>query len=143
MNIKRIIYVAGVVTDDKDLVKLIDSNMPNKFCHHVTLKFGNIDKLPSFIGKDFDFESVALVKDDKAIALAGYIPDNEVEDYMIDADDKHGAHITICTAEGVKPVYSNELLIYGDHEAHYVTIPCRVGAFVVFEDDSTGWVFNN
>lgn len=143
MNIKRIIYVAGVVMDDKDLVKLIDSNMPNKFCHHVTLKFGNIDKLPSFIGKEFDFESVALVKDDKAIVLAGYIPDNEVEDYMIDADDKHGAHITICTAEGVKPVYSNELLIYGDHEAHYVTIPCRVGAFVVFEDDNTGWVFNN
>lgn len=142
MNIKRIIYVAGVVMDDKDLVKLIDNNMPNKFCHHVTLKFGNIDKLPSFIGKEFVFESVVLVKDEKAIALAGYIPDNEVEDYMIDADDKHGAHITICTAEGVKPVYSNELLIYGDHEAHYVTVPCRVGAFVVYEDDSIGWVFN-
>lgn len=143
MNIKRIIYVAGVVMDDKDLVKLVDNKMPNKYCNHVTLKFGNIDKLPSFIGKEFDFESVALVKDDKAITLAGYIPDDEVEDYMIDGDDKHGAHITICTADGVKPVYSNELLIYGDHEAHYVTVHCRVGAFVVFEDDSTGWVFNN
>lgn len=142
MNIKRIIYVAGVVMNDKDLVKLIDNKMPNKYCNHVTLKYGNVKELPSFIGKYFNFESVALVKDDKAIALAGYIPDNEVEDYMIDADDKHGAHITICTAEGVKPVYSNELLIYGDHEAHYVTVPCRVGAFVVYEDDSIGWVFN-
>lgn len=142
MNIKRIIYVAGVVMDDKDLVKLIDNNMANKYCHHVTLKYGNVKKLPSFIGREFVFESVVLVKDEKAIALAGYIPDNEVYDYLIDADDKTGAHITICTAEGVKPVYSKELLIYGDHEACYVTVPCRVGAFVVFDDDTTGWVYN-
>ena len=69
------------------------------------------------------------------------LADDEISNYV---GDDHIQHITICTAADVKPVYSNNLLDEGYCEfIDDVVVPCRVGAFVVFEDDNTGWVFNN
>jgi hypothetical protein len=140
MNIKRIIYTAAVVNDPRQLHKFIDDNMPNKFCHHVTLKFGNVNEIPSFIGKEVAFVGDLKAYNDKAVALIGNIADDEISNYI---GDDHVQHITICTAADVKPVYSNNLLDEGYCEfIDEVAVLCRVGAFVVFDDDTTGWVYN-
>ena len=141
MNIKRIIYVAAVVNNPCQLNEFIDNKMPNKYCHHVTLKFGGIDELPSFLGKEVAFIGDLKAYNDKAVAIIGDIADDEISNYV---GDDHVQHITVCTAADVKPVYSNNLLDEGYCEfIDDVVVPCRVGAFVVFEDDSTGWIFNN
>lgn len=139
MKIKRIIYVAAVVNDPESLNKFVDDNMKNKYCHHVTIRFGEIKELPSFIGRTVNFIADLKAFNDKAVAIFGEIQDKEICDYI--GKDKY-QHITISTADDVKPVYSNNLIEEGTGEfIEETAVECKVGAFVVFEDNSTGWIF--
>ena len=137
--IKKIIYTAGVITESVDVV--VPDNYINHFMHHMTVQFGfNGVELPEYIGKEFNFIVDAEYSDEKAIALSGGIDNEEIAKVM-DACNQH-AHITVATIDGVKPVYSNELLKTGTRNAVNIdTIKMKAGAFVVFDDDTTGWVF--
>lgn len=138
-KIEKIIYVAAVVKDPVDLEKHIDPQMPNRYCHHVTLKYGGIDELPEFIGREISFGAGIKASNDKAVALFGCVDDFDAFRYA----GVQQQHITICTATGVAPAYSNQLKDEGCCERiEIVNVPCTIGAFVVFDDDSTGWVFD-
>ena len=113
-KIKKIIYIAGVVKSDTKLQQLVESKYPNIYCHHMTIKYGDINELPDFIGKEIKFHADAIYKDEKAIAITGIASDSKVRNFM--KTNKQNPHITICTANGVKPVYSNELILSKNKE---------------------------
>lgn len=138
-NIKEIIYIAGVVTNNTELLKLVEEGYPNTYCHHMTIKYGNIDELPEFIGAKFNFNSNLIYKDVSAIAITGNIDNSSVKD-MMNKNNQH-AHITICTAEGIKPVYSNVLIKTEEGEELKIKVPMIVGAFCIFEDGTKDWVY--
>ena len=140
-KIKEIIYLAGVVTDNYALLNLVEEGYPNVYCHHMTIKFGGIDELPEFIGAKFNFVSNAIYKDESAIAITGKIDNSQVRE-MMNKNNQH-AHITICTASGVKPVYSNVLIQTEEGEKFETRVPMIVGAFCVFEDGTKDWVYEN
>jgi hypothetical protein len=112
--------------------------MINKYCHHVTIQYGGIDELPAYLGKEVTFIAKRLYANDKAVALFG-----ELSSADADMPIPRYAHITISTADGVKPVYSNKLPEEGTCKMMYVVplIKCTIGAFVEYEDGSTDWVF--
>ncbi len=137
---KKIIYIAGVITDKDTTADNFDvSYFENKFFHHCTVKFG-VSELPAFLGREVEFEVTGMHVDEAACALTGNILDKEIRDYM----DANGqvAHITVATSEGVKPVYSNTLIANVEAiPVKPVRIKMKVGAFVVNDDDSTSWIF--
>lgn len=140
-NIKEIIYIAGVVTNNTELLKLVENGYPNVYCHHMTIKYGNITELPDFIGVKFDFVSNAIYKDESAIAITGKAYNSKVKKMM--KENNQHSHITICTAEGIKPVYSNVLIQTEVGEELKIKVQMRVGAFCVFEDGSKDWLYEN
>ena len=137
--IKKIIYTAGVISEEIEVA--VPSNYTNLYMHHMTVQFGfDGVELPDYIGEEFNFIVDAEYSDDKAIALSGHI-DNEAIAEVMDEHNQH-AHVTVATIDGVKPVYSNELLKTGTrNDVSINTIKMKAGAFVVFDDDTTGWVF--
>lgn len=140
-NIKGIIYLAGVVTDNSSLLKLVEENYPNIYCHHMTVKYGNIGELPNCLGIEFNFIGTAIYKDENAIAVVGF-PGNNIIQTMIEQNNQQ-AHITICTAENIKPVYSNSLIQRARGKNTGMVVPMKFGAFCVFDDNTTGWVFES
>ena len=140
-KIEKIIYLAGVVIDNSKLLELVDPKYPNIYCEHMTIQFGNIFELPSFIGTKFDFLVGKIFKDENGIAITG-IPENEtILNLMF--ENKQRAHITICTAENIKPVYSNTLITNTKgKKLNNLMIKMRVGAYCVFTDGSKGWVYS-
>ena len=138
-KIKNIIYLAGVVINQNKLKKFVNSEMPNVYCHHMTVKYGNINELPNNLGMKFKFNIDKIFFNEKAIAASGDVNSSIIKDIMKEANQH--AHITICTAEDVAPVYSNELLNVGNSIKYKDEITLKFGAFVVFEDETTGWVY--
>ncbi len=140
-TIKNIIYIAGVIADKKDLLAFFSpDDYPNVYCDHMTIKYGDIDELPKNIGKKFNFIVNVIAFNEKAIAVAGEPDNDDIKNLMKSIGQF--PHITLCTVEGVKPVYSNELLKTGYCEKiDQLVIPMKVGAFVAYDDDTTGWVF--
>lgn len=139
MNIKKIIYVAGVIIEDVEVT--VPYGYPNYFFHHMTIQFGFTDvDLPDYIGEEFNFIVDAEYSNDKAIALSGYADNEAIANVM--EENSQLPHVTVATADGIKPVYSNELLHVGTrNEVAIDTIKMKAGAFVVFDNDTTGWVF--
>lgn len=93
---------------------------PNVFCHHVTIKFdiydddelvknliknGEIYILATDIYKDKDAQAVKVLMDYDSVALS-----NEDIRMLRDNGRTKNYHVTISTAEGIPPQYSNELL---------------------------------
>lgn len=140
-KIKKIVYLAGVVINQDNLRKFVNSNMPNSYCHHMTVKYGNIDKLPDFLGSKFKFTINKIFFNEKGIAASGVVGSTFIKKIM--EETNQAAHITICTANGIAPAYSNELLKEGNSIEYNDHVALKFGAFVVFEDDSTGWVYNS
>jgi hypothetical protein len=138
MKITKIIYTAAVVNNPEQLNMFVDPTMPNKYCHHCTLQYGDIDELPSYLGKEVCFVGKRIYANAKAVAMFGELAG--CEDVVI-TNKYH--HITISTADGVKPVYSNQLIEEGTCKMLDASpvIKCTIGAFVVYEDGSTDWVF--
>ena len=139
-TVKKIIYTAGVVTDKSELSKIISEGYPNIFCDHMTIKFGDINEMPEYIGKKFNFVVEFIAFNEKAVAVAGYPDNEEIKNFMKSIDQI--PHITICTAKDIKPVYSNELIKVGFRESMNLIILMKVGAFVAYDDNSTGWKYS-
>lgn len=137
----NIIYIAAVLTADN-----VDWEPAhaNKHYHHITLAYGNVEKLPDFIGKNVTFVADRYFCNEKGEAVTGRFSEDVINDYA----DEHGQklHCTISTADGVTPVYSNELIRnargslfeYGEKEC----LDCKVGAFVKYQNGSVGWIFD-
>mgnify|MGYP001445355776 CR=1 FL=1 len=103
-----VLYTAVVL--DKDSQDRILSIVPpfehgKEFGHHVTLAFKpsqeHIDALD--VGKRVAFTAKAIVMNSKCIAVEVSLPEG------VESNNKH-PHVTICTRDGVPPVYSNKLL---------------------------------
>lgn len=138
-KIKKIIYVAGVVINDNELKKLVESEYPNVYCHHMTIKFGNINELPDFIGEEINFIADSIFKDENGIAISGKVDDANIQNFM----KVHGQkpHITICTANGIQPVYSNTLISNGQGTKINLNVKMKVGAFCIMENGSKEWIY--
>lgn len=137
---KNIIYVAAVLTADN-----VDWEPAhaNKHYHHVTLAYGNVDVLPNFIGQKVTFVADRYYCNEKGEAVTGKFTEQEINDYAAEHGQK--LHCTISCADGIQPVYSNELIkkYFGEHlEDEYEYLDCKVGAFVKYDDGSTGWIFD-
>ncbi len=124
--------------------RFIGDGYPNRFCHHVTIQFGfSTTELPDYIGSYPEFEVHEIRKDQNCIAAYGHVTIGDVS--LRKAMEGVNQHITIATAEGIKPVYAKDMTGEIAHKFRwpYFQAYGRCGAFVVFDDDSTGWVFNN
>lgn len=114
----KIIYNAYVLTNDSKR-KLMEKFLPkfdNTFYHHMTLNFG-VQRFPKNLGSEVDLTVIGYAQDEKAQAVV--IGRQELGDNRI-------AHITLSCADGVKPVYSNELLRNGWEKINPFTIKAIV-----------------
>ena len=140
-KIARIIYTAGVITDDTYDKVMNCNEWANKYVNHMTIQFGKLTERPDYIGREFNFMATHVVSDDKGMAWIGYIDDSEITEKMNELGQH--AHITLFTAEGVKPVYSNELIQTAEHCEldKPVIVKMLAGMFVAYDDGTTGWEF--
>ena len=101
-----IIYVAAMVEDEKKLKELYPPVHSNTFYHHSTIEFKPVKThtLLNNIGKQVDLEIKGRLTTDKVDVLVVNNPGST---------NKH-PHITLSTAEGIKPFESNSEL-----EEHY------------------------
>jgi hypothetical protein len=104
---KKVIYTAVFLTEEsaEDLkawaAALVGELLPKTFCHHMTIAFRPKDGLGDLVvGQEVELKVVAVAHNDRgqAVEVVGFDSNNDVP------------HITISCAEGVSPVYSNELL---------------------------------
>lgn len=96
---KKILYTCQLVNDPKALEEKYPSSLPNKYYHHST----NIFKPSEYgiqEGQSLTLHIVGRLTTDKVDCLVVENP-NSVNDIP---------HITLATAEGVKPFYSNVAL---------------------------------
>ena len=137
----KIIYTAGVIVDDTYDKVLNCNEWANKYVDHMTIQFGGLTERPEYIGRELNFMATHVVSDDKGMAWIGYIDDSEIAEKMKKL--RQHAHITLFTAEGVKPMYSNELIQTAEHceLGKPVAVKMIAGMYVVYGDGSTGWEF--
>lgn len=111
---KKALYT-GIFLDNASQVRVIcaiqryvGETHVNKFAHHLTLKFKPIPEevrlLP--VGSEISFVATGYGADSKAQALVCTLPPG-----LTCANES--PHVTVATADGTKPVYSNELLTHG------------------------------
>jgi tRNA splicing ligase len=110
-----IIYIAAILTREaqETLWKSISDRVAipadwKKYCHHMTIRFnpGNNDNLPLF-GDDISLVVTEVVADNRAVAVK-VEPNTNKKELHMPADKV--PHVTIATAPGTPPVYSNELI---------------------------------
>lgn len=123
----KIIYNAVVLTDEsrRKLMEKIPPKFNNTFYHHITINFG-VQSLPDNIGETVSFDVVGLAEDDsgQAVVVSG-----------VERNDNGIPHITLSTADGVKPVYSNKLVAVGFRNITPFSLEGVVKSFT-----SDGWV---
>lgn len=148
MTIQKIIYTAVVLDHTKVILfpreKRMAKEYANFFFHHVTVQFGvEGTELPDYIGERVEFSVDDTRKDESAMSFHGHFSNcsngkvlQEIKQLVAHP------HITIATSEGVKPVYAGTM----SDDKIIATFPNRqfygrIGAFCVFADGTTGWVF--
>lgn len=98
-------YTAIVLDDPSAVKEMFPCEYPDKYYHHVTLRFRPISK-PRFNGQKVKVSVIATHKDEMAYAASVKIHDNEIAKYC----ENKFPHITLATESRVKPVYSNLLI---------------------------------
>lgn len=98
---EKILYTGFFVLTPKELAKKFPPKHNRVFAHHVTISFKPKDLDGIELGKRAQIKIIARVSDDKGDAL---LVENNLK-----SDFKH-PHITLSCAEGVMPVYSNEMI---------------------------------
>ena len=148
MTIQKIIYTAVVLNGTEDILFYEEKRMmktyKNVFLHHVTVQFGfNSTELPDYIGEYAEFSIADLRKDESAMSFHGRFSNCSSSKVLRELKEMvMHPHITIATAEGIKPVYAGTMpedtiiTTFHNREVHG-----RIGAFCVFVDGTTGWVF--
>lgn len=115
----EILYVAAILTRDaqESLWKSITSRVAiptdwKAYCHHMTIRFKPTDdsQLP-ILGEDITLIVTNIFADDKGVAVS-VEPNTNRRELHMPAEQK--PHITVATAPGTPPVYSNELLRKGE-----------------------------
>ena len=92
---------------EKRLRKILSPKHPNVFLHHVTLEF-KPDAPPELEGYKIVMALDKYFKDDKCECVTVFIPP------ALKYVGPSKPHITISTAEGVKPFASNKLINTGN-----------------------------
>ena len=102
-------FVSAVLTEESRdlLLKRVPPYHPRIYAHHVTMAFKpdptTLEYYRQMEGQRIRIPVTAVALDDKAQAV------------LVGADSENESpHITISLAEGIKPVYSNDLLGRGD-----------------------------
>lgn len=93
---RDVLYTAQVVDDKNALMRKYPSELPNKFYHHSTNKFGR-QTFDEREGEKLRLHIIGRLRTDKVDALVVENP-NSSNDIP---------HITLATADGIKPVVSN------------------------------------
>lgn len=99
-TIKPPIYTALFVDKPYELIQLFHPAYTNVFAHHSTIQFGKCDMSKITIGKKHKIKVLGLARDEKTDAIL-------VENPL--STNKY-PHITLSTAQGIKPFYVNELI---------------------------------
>ena len=102
----NIIYTALFVDDTAELFRLFPPVHKNKYGHHMTIAFRPKDLEGIKIGRQSELKIIGRVVDGGADALL-------VETNL---SNNQFPHITLSTAEGVKPQYSNDMLATAERE---------------------------
>jgi hypothetical protein len=90
----------------RELLHNIPAKHPKIYADHITLWFKNEGNPPNLpFGEEVDFRVTEHAEDDKGQAVIVDLP------YPFRA--RNIPHITISTANGVSPVYSNDLISHG------------------------------
>lgn len=120
----RIISNAIILDEQsqRDLKRVYTGKHPNYSSHHITLDYGKNEYHEDF-GKKVSATVIGYKNDNKAeaveVSLGGLRCDNSKP------------HVTISYENGIKPVYSNELLADGcDKVDKPLTLHGTVGSFV-------------
>jgi len=120
---KSIVYTAVILSKEDKLV-LFDAFPPQhkvvQDCH-ITLEF-RPRQLPDDLGKDVTFLIYGYANDENADAVSVKVFDVESKNAI--------PHITLSVKEGVKPVYSNELLAKGYEATEPITMTGKLAAFI-------------
>ena len=97
---RKVVYTALFVDDIPDLLSKIQPKHSKTFGHHSTIAFKpkNIDDIE--LGKKSTIKIIGRAFDEKGDALLIENPKS----------NNKNPHITVSCAEGVSPVYSNELI---------------------------------
>lgn len=130
-----IIYVAAILTKEAQmtLYDAVEKNVPipaqwKKYCHHMTIRFKpkETDHLPVF-GESITLVVTDIFSDEKGIAVK---VEPNINKTSLNMPVSQVPHITIATAPGVQPVYSNELIQKGTgvKPQNIITLPAFVGA---------------
>lgn len=99
---KEILYIALFIQNPQDILLSFEPKHSHVFAHHITLAFKPQTVNPKKIGKKVRVKIIARIFDEKGDVLLVDIGD-EI------ANNKY-PHITLSCAEGISPVYSNELI---------------------------------
>lgn len=96
INTQRVLYTAQVIDNPQELMSKYPSNLPNKFYHHSTNRFG---KQPF---DDREGEPMVL-------KIKGRLTNEYVDALVVDNPNSVNdiPHITLATADGIKPFQSN------------------------------------
>jgi hypothetical protein len=124
-----VVYVGAFLNDKvRDmLIAKFDDDLQNKFAHHITLAFkpdqDTLDLMT--IGADITIQVIGEAIDNKGHALIVKLPDDVIYKGKT-------PHITISTADGVKPFYSNILIDNGSSTMldKPFEFTAKVGAFL-------------
>jgi len=117
-----VLYTAIFLTEAavEDLKRLFPPRHSKVHAHHVTLVFRpspkDLETLEPHLGKEVEFEVVGQASDARGQAVKVTVPEALRLDGQVH-------HITVSCAEGISPVYSNELLKGGWSE--YAPIKLR------------------
>lgn len=122
----KIIYNAYVLTEDsqRKLMERFPPKFDNTFYHHMTINFG-VQKFPKNLGWVSELTIVGYAEDEKGQAV--------VVNQLL--GEGRTAHITLSCADGVKPVYSNELLKKGWKKISPFTVEAEIQSYT-----DKGWV---
>lgn len=100
-------YVGYFLSEEakKYLLKVAPPKHPNVFADHLTLAFGRHMGGPYPIGQIEELEVIGELSDERGQCVI-VRPDN-VKEWLA---PNQSPHITISCADGIRPIYSNELL---------------------------------
>lgn len=104
-------FVSAVLTPDSQrrLLEAVPPVHPRVYAHHVTMAF---KPEPEVLAK---YQQMAGQR--VRIPVTAYAVDDKAQAVLVGADSENEfPHITISVAEGVSPVYSNELMANADHQ---------------------------
>jgi len=122
----KIIYNAYVLTPESQrvLMEKIPPKFNNTFYHHMTINFG-VQKFPKNLGWGAEITIIGYAEDEKgqAVVVKDILGENRI------------AHITLSCADGVKPVYSNELLKKGWEKIEPFDLETNIKSFT-----TKGWI---